>query len=514
MSQAQPPGSPPWGQGAGITIRGGEGPSVADLDELRATARVLRSAAQHLQDAAAHAVAAWQAVGVGEPGSMDTARTAHAARDAIEPLLRGPASLAACALGASDLARGLDSAADLYGAAENRAAEVARTLLAAQGSSIGDQPAVAGLGAFLAARVMVAGAVLTVLRRALCGRRAPTLKDLALAVPAEPAMLLLGSVLRGLAPGWNGPDPDPVPDAAGLVVAGGAAGSLVEPSLRRRPLQVTPRLGATTGPAPADAAGVLRDVGALYPASGGSPGTIGVERLDRPDGSRAWVVAIPGTQALAGSNPMDMETNVRLMAGAANDGTDLVERALAQAGVGSGEPVLLAGHSQGGMVAMALAGDAGFSARYHVVAVLTAGSPVAAQSVPAAIPVLHLEHRQDLVPALDGRPEPALANRTTAVRDLAASSDPADRVAAHDPVAAHGIDTYARTADAVSATGALPVRVWEKAADQVLGVPGTQAVRMEFTGTRVDLPAPAPRGRTLAPGPLGADSLSFSGSLR
>ena len=509
-----PPGSPPWGPGAGITIRGGEGPSVADLDELRATARALRSAAEHLQDAAAHVGAAWQEVEVGEGDSMDTARTARAARDAIEPLLRGPASLAACAVAAQDLARGLGCAADLYGAAENRAAEVARTLLAAQGSSIGDQPLVAALGAVVAARVLVGGAAFTVAGRAVCGPRVPTLKDLALAVPAEPATLLLASVLRGLAPGWHGPDPDPVPDAAGLVVAGGAVGSLAVPSLRRRPLEVTPRLGATTGPAPVDAAGVLSDVGALYPVSGGPPGTIGVERLDRPDGSRAWVVAIPGTQAVAGSNPMDMQTNVRLMAGAANDGTDLVERALAQAGVAPGEPVLLAGHSQGGMVAMALAGNAAFIARYHVAAVLTAGSPVAAQSVPAAIPVLHLEHRQDLVPALDGRPEPALANRTTAVRDLAASSDPADRAAVHDPVEAHGIDTYVRTAAAVSATGAQPVRVWEKAADQVLGGPGTRSVRMEFTGTRLDLPVPAPRGRTLAPGPLGADPFSLSGSLR
>jgi pimeloyl-ACP methyl ester carboxylesterase len=186
-----------------------------------------------------------------------------------------------------------------------------------------------------------------------------------------------------------------------------------------------------------------------------------------------------------GADPMDMATNLRLMAGTADDGTTLVERALKQAGVGPGEPVLLAGHSQGGMVAMALAGSAAFTARYSVAAVLTAGSPTATFAADPAIPVLHLEHRQDLVPALDGRPAPVGRNRTSATRDLTASSDPADRLAGHDPGAAHQIDTYVRTAEAVSATGAPSVRDWEAAAQRVLGGPGTQAVRLEFTGTRL-----------------------------
>ncbi len=235
---------------------------------------------------------------------------------------------------------------------------------------------------------------------------------------------------------------------------------------------------------------MLRDVGALCPAAGGAPGTVGVERVERADGSRAWVVAIPGTQDATGlgwgRNPMDMGTNVRLMAGARDDGTELVVRAMAQAGVRPGEPVLLAGHSQGGMVAMALAGSAAFTGRYTVAAVLTAGSPVAGQAVPGSVPVLHLEHRQDLVPALDGSPSPEGANRTTAVRDLRASPDPADRLAGRDPGAAHGVGLYARTADIVSAAGAPSVRAWEGAAGTVLGGPGSTAVRLEFTGTRAD----------------------------
>lgn len=513
----QPPSSGPP-PSDGITIRGGQGPVLADLDGLRAAAGALRLAAERLDDAAAHVTAARRAVRVGAPDSPVTAR---AADDAIEPLLHGPTSLGASAERARELSRALQASAALYGAAEDRAEESVRVLIAAVGSSLGNQPLVAAFGALVAARFAVTVGALAVGWRVLGGERAPAPKEVALALPAEHVMLLLGAIVRGLAPGWQLPDPSPVPGAARLVVDGVTVPAVLVPGLRRRPMRVTARLGATTGPAPVDAAEVLRDVGALYPASGGPPGTVGVERLDHPDGSRSWVVAIPGTQEATGmgwgGNPMDMGTNLRLMAGVADDGTDLVVRALEQAGARQGEPVLLAGHSQGGMVAMALAGSVAFTTRYRVAAVLTAGSPVAAQAVPASTPVLHLEHGQDLVPTLDGRPSPALTNRTTAVRDLRASRDPADRIAAHDPGAAHQIDTYVRTARAVSGTGADPVRAWEGAAGRVLGGPGTRAVRMEFTGTRLDLT------RTLAPGPLpspgrgpghGAGPVSASGSLR
>lgn len=472
---------------AGISIRGGVGPTAADLDDLHAAARAHQVAAGWWDDALAMVVVAEAAIRRGE---LESPGTARAALDALAPLLRGPTSLRAGADRARSLAAALRSAAGLYGQAEDRVAQVMAALLAAAGEAVANQPLIVALEALVVARFVLTAGAVALGWRLLRGERIPNPKEVAAALPAEAVMAFAGAVVRGLAPGWQGADPAPVPAAAGVVVAGTTASSVVVPELRRRPLRVTARLGATsTRPAPADAAGVLRDVGALYPGSGGSPGTVGVERLDRPDGSRAWVVAIPGTQTGGlgwGTNPMDMATNVRLMARTANDGTELVSRALAQAGVRPQEPVLLAGHSQGGMVAMALAGSAAFTARYTVAAVLTAGSPVGAQAVPVSTPVLHLENRQDLVPALDGLPSPAVLNRTTAVRDLRASSDAADRIAARDPMAAHHVDTYVRTAGAVSASGAPSVRAWEAAAGAVLGGgPGVRAVRMEFSGTRL-----------------------------
>ncbi|MGV8966204.1 MAG: hypothetical protein ACOH2F_07975 [Cellulomonas sp.] len=497
-----PPGTPP-----GLTIRGGVGSTFADLTELRGAAHALRIAADRVEDAAAHVARAGRAVadelaaatglgaGSGMPG-VPVAATAHlaavtgrAAVAALQPLQAGESSLAVAAEGTRELARALQGAADLYGEAEDRAQGAVRAALVAVGSAAGDAPLATAVGLFVAARFAVLAGALAVGWRALHGQRLPQPKDLVLAVPAEHAMAVLGAFVRGLAPGRQLASPGPVPAAARLVVAGSAAASVLVPDLRPGRLQVVARLGSARGPAPRSAADVLGDIGALYPSTGGQPGTVGVERIDRPDRTRAWVVAIPGTQSTGlgwGPNPMDMGTNLRLMAGARDDGTELVVRAMAQAGIRPGEPVLLAGHSQGGMVAMALAGSAAFTARYSVTAVLTAGSPVAAQSVPGSLPVLHLEHRQDLVPALDGSPSPEGVNRTTAIRDLRASSDPADRLAGHDPGAAHGVGLYARTADIVSAAGAPSVRAWEGAAGTVLGGPGSTAVRLEFTGTRAD----------------------------
>ena len=67
--------------------------------------------------------------------------------------------------------------------------------------------------------------------------------------------------------------------------------------------------------------------------------------------------------------------------------------------MGPHEPVLLVGHSQGGMVAAALAaGDTPYDVRH----VVTAGSPTAQVDLPPDVRVLSLENRGDVVPLTDG----------------------------------------------------------------------------------------------------------------
>ena len=473
----------------GIVIRGGPGLLSADPAELRAAAAAMRAAATALDEAGAQLGVAEHAVGAGE---LDSPVTARLARARLADLLHGPGALPALAERARVLAGALESAAALYGEADDAVAREVRAGLSIAGNALGGQPLPAAVTGLLVGQLAIVAGGLVLGGRMLRGEVPVRSTDLELLdrVPRDELVTVGGAVVRSLAPGAQLPDPAPVPGAARVLLVGTAAFSAVVPGLRRRPLQVTARLGETaTGPVPASPADLLRDVGALYPDVGGAPGTVGVEKLVRPDGSRAWVVAIPGTQTLglgSDSNPLDLSTDLRLMAGVVDDGTELVRRALAQAGALPGEPVLLAGHSQGGMVAQALAADPGFARTFPVVAVLTAGSPVLARPVPAGIPVLSLENGSDPVVALDGQPPPAVVNRTTAIRDLRASADPADRLAAYDPGGAHNIRTYVRTAQAVSATGAPSVLSWQRAADQVLGRPGTVAVRMEFTGARVN----------------------------
>lgn len=482
----------------GIVVRGGMGGTAATLQRMRHAAAVLRTAADHLDAAAGSA--RWAArVGLGPAAPVTGAR----AQAAVEPVVHGPGSLVAHAAATRDLGSALTRAADAYDRAEGAAADALRTALATVGQQAGDRPVAALLGGALLARLALPGLLVVGGALHATGRGSATVRRLATTDPTEGAVQVTAGFVRALAPGTQPVDATPAVGASRAVTSSTGILGLAAPELARRPLQVAARLGRpSTGVPPRDAADVLRSVAALYPRAGGVAGTVGVDRLDHADGTRTWVVAIPGTQDAtsfgAGANPMDMATNARLMAQVADDGTQLVARALDAAGARPGESVLLAGHSQGGMVAMALAGSAAFTARHRVVAVLTAGSPVATRAGRAGTAVLHLEHRQDLVPALDGRRNPDRPDRTTAVRDLAASPDPADRLVARSPGGAHGVDAYARTARAVGAHGGPSVRAWERAAATVLGGPGVVVVHREFTGEREPV---RPRAQVLAPGP-------------
>ncbi|GAA2720866.1 hypothetical protein [Cellulomonas aerilata] len=482
-----------------IVVRGGPGGTRAVVEDLRRGAMALSAGADLLDDAASSV--AWAAGSQGPASTVVSPRTAHAARAQTEPLLRGPASPGALADALRSLVSALRRAASAYEEAEASAGDLMRVLLASVGHQAGSHPVAALTRSLVAAGVLLPRAVL-----ALAALRAAGVRP---AVPrltvdgAEHGVQLLAGVAGGLAPGLPPPTGVPAVRASRMAAGGTELGGVAVPALRRRPLRVTARLGASgTVTPPRDAADVLAGVGALYPRGGGAAGTVGVDRLDHRDGTRSWVVTIPGTQQATSwgtsGNPMDMLTNVRLMASAADDGTELVARALDQAGARPHEPVLLAGHSQGGMVAAALAGSAAFTARHPVAAVLTAGSPVATHTVPAGTPALHLEHRQDLVPALDGWRNPDQPHRTTAVRDLAASPAPVDRWAARSPGGAHEVEAYVRTAAAVHDVGGPSVRGWERAAAQVLGGPGTVAHHREFTGERMP---PRPPGSSLHPAP-------------
>lgn len=112
-------------------------------------------------------------------------------------------------------------------------------------------------------------------------------------------------------------------------------------------------------------------------------------------------VYIAGTDSLLDSaRPFAMESNIALATSHKSASLTAVTMALHRAGAGPSNPVMLTGHSQGGLVAVALA----HTEDWNVVGIVTAGTPVELVPPPRGIPMIHLEHLEDPVVALAGHP--------------------------------------------------------------------------------------------------------------
>ncbi|WP_290656284.1 lipase family protein [Kocuria sp.] len=88
-------------------------------------------------------------------------------------------------------------------------------------------------------------------------------------------------------------------------------------------------------------------------------------------------------------------------------------QALQDAGIRPGDTVVLTGHSLGGIDAAGLAANRAFRERYDVAAVTTFGSPVGDFEIPEDTSVMAVEHVDDVVPTLDGVPNPDADHRST-----------------------------------------------------------------------------------------------------
>jgi hypothetical protein len=190
----------------------------------------------------------------------------------------------------------------------------------------------------------------------------------------------------------------------------------------------------------------LHQVAALSegPDSPGN-GTIEVQTITGPDGGRCHVLYLPGTDLFngpwdQGSDVRDLETDLDSMGGRPDAYQHGIEEALDQAGVGSAEPVLIVGHSLGGMEAAAILSG---SSAHHVTDVVTAGSPTAQlPGFPSGSHVLSFEQSGDIVPELDGAPNPDSVQQTTVSFD----AHPGDGIVAHHSYAVY--EEGAQLADA------------------------------------------------------------------
>lgn len=131
--------------------------------------------------------------------------------------------------------------------------------------------------------------------------------------------------------------------------------------------------------------------------------------------TRRWLVSVPGTDhfdPITTVNVADMESNLReelnLPSAMRLGVVKAIRAAMSQEGLSAAakirEKVLICGHSQGGMIAVALASMDPAELGFTVDAVITEGAPARRLKVRPEVAILSLEHDQDIVPALDGAP--------------------------------------------------------------------------------------------------------------
>ncbi|GIG21933.1 hypothetical protein Cch01nite_26570 [Cellulomonas chitinilytica] len=471
--------APDWG--TGYDVVGGRGPTRADLDELARAARALETAARRLDDASSTLDVARQ-VAVGH--LIQHHAEASAAVDALTATRTGTASPARTADHLRDLAGRLRHVVQDYDDAESWVHRLVRSALEADAVVTGS----AGiLGAAGAAAQVVGGALLLA--------DGASLHAVLVALRDRDPDALLRVLREDLAPGRLVADgrAELALDvlARYLVAVGGHLGLPPRdavPFVARAIASLLPDAGPTVVltrddppqlAAPRDAADLLRRVGSTYRAP---YGVITVQRLDHPDGSRSWAVEIPGTESshFNADAPTDMTTNLRLEAGLPDDMSTAVIEAMRRAGIPPDEPVAIAGHSQGGMVAQKVAALA--VGLFDVRAIVAAGSPDIPVTVPTGVAVLHVRHDEDAVPQTDGKPDDGSDDVVVLGRNLPVTAGGVEP----DPVAAHSLVTYVESVKGgYEAMGGNPgLRAFHDVLTDVLGPDGTTATTFQFQATR------------------------------
>ena len=250
-----------------------------------------------------------------------------------------------------------------------------------------------------------------------------------------------------------------------------------------RAVAAVPGAGARDRP-PIGVAGV---VGRIPRASETDP-QIRIERIDNRIGDRTlshWIGTIPGTAgrpAVGGTSPFDGAGALGVAARQRTAGIDAVEGAMRAVHIPRDQPVLLAGHSQGGMIAAAVAADPSMARRFTISHVLTAGSPIGEARIPDTVRVLSIEHTDDLVPKLDSAKNPDRANWTTVSTQVLKDGD--------DPFSAHDRSRYARTAALLDASHDPSIDEWRSSAQGFIGNPGGTDTSWTIHVRRAPAPEP------------------------
>jgi hypothetical protein len=194
------------------------------------------------------------------------------------------------------------------------------------------------------------------------------------------------------------------------------------------------------GQPPPSIASMLDRVGDLEDQPAAS---IAVQRVAGSDGVARYVVALSGMRSMTNtSDPEDLLGSGAAVVRTTTNYTTCVREAIDAALVPRGADVLLVGHSEGGIVAMDLAGDPAFNGgRVRVRQVVAAGSPISSKTVAhgSGTRVLSIENVNDIVTHLDAA-DPAASHQSVERLTYRFADDE------HNIVASHSVSLYARQA--------------------------------------------------------------------
>lgn len=155
---------------------------------------------------------------------------------------------------------------------------------------------------------------------------------------------------------------------------------------------------------------------------------------------KLYVVYVPGTRdktILPTGDPFDLSNGVALLAKPDSAAShQAVLDAMKRDGIKTTDKILMVGYSQGGTIAADIATG---HHKFKPIGLVTFGAPIAQFDLPARLPVLSVEHTNDIVPALSGAVNPLTTNWLTVEREV-----PVHLGESH--LRAHGISEYVSTA--------------------------------------------------------------------
>lgn len=149
----------------------------------------------------------------------------------------------------------------------------------------------------------------------------------------------------------------------------------------------------------------LWQAGAVDTIGGGAQTVVDIAKIVHEDGDVSWIVTLPSTKDWVlpsdqgATNDLDADLLLLAFPELKSQYEKAVLDAMAQAGIGAEEPVLLTGWSLGGILAGHLA-ESG-AGGYDYAGLVVAGAPIDHMHISADIPVIQVKHTTDPVHRAD-----------------------------------------------------------------------------------------------------------------